>query len=99
MAAYGEYFLGLYVFDPISGSWEHVDNHEENFSLSLNLILTKKLYAKDEQSRNDLMTKQLTKAHTLVENMDIFSLDNLSRISPRIGAHLVVAPNARWKKR
>lgn len=81
IADYGHLLLPFYVFDPITGTWQHIDD-EVNYHeiLSFKLIKTPKLYAKNEQARIELFKKQLNDAKKMVNKLNkSFSVDAISQ--------------------
>ena len=81
IAEYGHMFLPYYVFNPISGNWQHLcDEDIEADILNLKLLQTPKLYAKDEASRSQLLVKQLEEAKNLIQHLtDDFEVDPLQQ--------------------
>lgn len=79
IADYGHMFLPYYVFDPISGNWQHLCEEQiEGETLSWKLLQTSKLYAKDEACRSQLFKRQLEEAKNLTRYLsDEFEVDSL----------------------
>lgn len=79
IATYGYKFLVDYVFDPVSGIWESLEEIEPpKETLGLGLLLNEKKYARNEEARMTLMRDQVKQAYELAnEKQGDFELEKL----------------------
>ena len=80
IATYGHRFLVDYVFDPVKGTWENLEEIKLNdVQLGFELLLKEKSYVKNEEARTMILKEQLAIAYRIAAlREENFPLDPLN---------------------